>query len=102
MKKINDEFMELLVQEKVLTEEDKTNLLKKFNRSAADILHYLIEGGAASRDLMAKLWGDSINKAYVDLGRTMINYELFTMLPSDIAKKYRVVPLYKFGDTVTI
>lgn len=102
MKRINDEFMNLLVHEKVLTEEDKTNLLKKFDKSAADILHYLIEGGAASRDLMAKLWGDSINKAYVDLGRTMINPELFIVLPSDVAKKYRVVPLYQFGDTVTI
>jgi type IV pilus assembly protein PilB len=102
MKKRNDEFMELLVKERVLTEEDKNNLLKKFNGSAADILHYLIEGGAASRDLMAKLWGDSINKAYVDLGRTMINYDLFAMLPSETAKKFRVVPLYKFGDTVTI
>lgn len=102
MKKINDEFMNLLVKEKVLTEDDKNNLLKKFDRSASDILHYLIEGGAATRETMAKLWGDSINKAYVDLGRTMINQELFTAMPSELAKKYKVVPLYKFGDTVTI
>ncbi|WP_022851826.1 GspE/PulE family protein [Limisalsivibrio acetivorans] len=102
LKKYNDKFLDLLVEERVLTEDDKGNLVKKFDNNASEIFEFLIEGGAASRELMAKLWGDSLDKAYIELGRTMMQEELLDYLPSDFARKNYLLPLYKFGDVITV
>lgn len=94
--------MDLLVSEHIITADNAARLLGKFNRNAFDVLVYLQQKNVASKNVLGKLWGDSCRTAYVNLDKTLFESGVVRKLPEAIARKYRIIPLYQMGDTVTI
>jgi len=98
----NPVFIDLLISEKILTKEDSDKLIQKYNGNSSSILDYLILKGAARKNILGKLWGDSIGVAFVDLNKTLFQSQVVTKLPRKFARKNHVIPLYQMGRVVTI
>ncbi len=98
----NPKFMELLVSEKILAAEDVQSLLDQYAEDAFAILDRLLRERVAEKDLLGKLWGDSINVAYVDLKKTLFKSHIVGKLSEKLARKHQAIPLYEFGNTVTV
>lgn len=98
----NQKFLDLLVASKILTRDDVVNLGKKFEGDAEQIMNLLIEGNASPRSVVGKLWGDSLNTAYVDLNKTLFQAKAVELLPMDYALKNHIIPIYRMADTVTV
>jgi type IV pilus assembly protein PilB len=62
----------------------------------------LIELKLLSKDDAARLWGDSIGIAYVDVLDSAIMEEAVTLLPVEIARKACVIGLYLIDDVLTV
>lgn len=98
----NPEFIRLLNLVDILGREDSQNLLEKFNDNALALLAYLVKEGIGKKDELCRLWGDSIGLAYVDFNRTLFQPEIVRRIPDDFAREHYMIPIYQFGDTVTV
>jgi type IV pilus assembly protein PilB len=98
----NNKFLDLIVEKGFLTEEDRKNLEEKTENDHFRLLLYLKEGGVAPKTVLGRLWGDSLGYAYVDLVKTFFQQEAVSLIPREYAVKYNVIPIYKFGNAVTV
>ncbi|MDM8515686.1 ATPase, T2SS/T4P/T4SS family [Desulfobacterales bacterium HSG16] len=99
---MNPPFIQSLISEWILTSEEARKLLEQFKGNAFSVLTHLVRERGAKRDLVGKLWGDSIGYAYVNLSKTIIQPELIKEISEAFARENNVIPVYKFGDTVTV
>jgi len=96
----NSQFIKLLVQESILNQKDADNLCKKYNHQAFRILTHLLEGGVVKKDILGKLWGDSIGFSYVNLEKTLFQANAVKLLPQDFARKNKII--YEIQNVVTV
>ncbi len=97
----NPQFMQLLVANKIISEEVSRRLLVKYNEDAFDVLMHLVRGNAAQRGTLGKLWGDSIGVSYVDIRTTLFQRDIVGLLPERFARANQMILLYQFGDAIT-
>lgn len=98
----NNKFLDIIVEKGIITNEDKLQLLDKTDNDHFRLLLFLRNGGVAPKNFLGRLWGDSINFAYVDLLKTIFQHEAVKMLPMEYALKYNVIPVYKLGSALTV
>jgi len=98
----NQNFQKLAVKNNLLTEEEARMLSSKYGGDDFSLLLHLLRGGAAQKDFLGKLWGDSLNVAYVDLSKSMFQNIAVQQLKMEYALKNKVMPIYQFGDTLTV
>lgn len=98
----NREFINTIVAEGFLTRADSERLLSKYQGNAFAILEYLLKEHTEQKNELGKLWGNSIGAAYVDLDKTLVQQNIIKKLPERFAREHKMVPLYQFGDTITI
>jgi len=98
----NPRFMKSLVTESLLTPEDADRLTEKFRGNTFSIMEYLVESQPAQKNELGKLWGDSMDAAYIGLEKVLFEVNTVAKLPEKIARKYNVIPLYQLGEVVTL
>ena len=98
----NNKFLDVIVEKGIITDDDRLQLVEKTDNDHFRLLLYLKNGGVAPKNFLGRLWGDSIDFAYVDLLRTIFQSEALKMLPMEYAVKYNVIPVYKLGSALTI
>jgi type IV pilus assembly protein PilB len=97
----NPLFFELLVARGILTEDTSRRLLRRYHEDAFAVLLHLVKTNQHQKTLLARLWGDSIGVAHVDLNRTLFQRDVVQRLPEAFARKNHIILLYQFGDAIT-
>lgn len=72
------------------------------NQDAFALAHHMIEQGWCDRDAAGMALGDTLNKSYLNLSKTLFQPEALEFLPRAIAERYGAIPVYKFGEAVTL
>ncbi len=98
----NPNFQKLVIKSNLLTEEDVRSLSAKYGGDDFALLLHLLRGSVAKKDVLGKLWGDSLNFAYVDLTKSMFQALAVQQLTLEYALKNKVIPIYQFGNSVTV
>ena len=96
------EFFESLISKGFLKEKACQVLQGKFQNDALGALAYLVERMPSKKETLCRLWADCLEVAYVELDKTLFQPEIVHKIPESIAKKHKVIPVYKFGDAVTL
>ncbi len=98
-------FLSILVERNVLSEEDSVKLKKAFNGDPYRILIRLakgLRGGLINKTDLGKIWGDIIGFPFIDLKKTLFQGEVVHQLPEKLAKEHCVIPVYQFGEAITV
>lgn len=101
----NKNFMEILVENKVLSREDSEMLDKKFDGNHFAVCQRLKKGsrgGSVSSADIGRWWGDSIGYPYMELGKTLFQNRITQKLPEEKARKFKSIPIYQLGKAITI
>ncbi len=98
----NVDFLRMAVTARLLSEEDARKLSVRYGGNDFAVLMHLVNGRAARKEVLGKLWGDSLGLAYVDLTKTIFQSVLTQLLPVEFARKHIAIPVYQFGDTITL
>lgn len=98
----NDLFLNNLLLHKIVDEKTLDFLREKNQDNSLNIMNELLENAICCKDKLGKIWGDCINIAYVNLDKTLIQTQEVIKLPEDKARKFKAIPIYKFGDVITI
>ena len=93
----------LLVKDGLITEEDLTKALgNDTNGGNQGLGRTLMEMGVASEWEIAAALGKQLNVPFITLSQYEIERDVLDSIPKDIILKYKIVPVDRTGDTLTV
>lgn len=95
-------FLERLRQEGVISQEAESECIKIVGESWLKALEHLRELNVIPSDELGNRWAEHIGVAYVSPEQTIADPALMKLLPETFCKEHGCLPLYQFGDTVTV
>jgi hypothetical protein len=98
----NSEFIAVLESKGILTSEDSRRLVNKYAGDEWAILKHLANRTSVTAAEVGRIWGDALGVAYVDLSKTLFQAHAIRKLPIEFARKNMMIPLYQFGESVTV
>lgn len=98
----NPTFLRLLVSKGIVNEDNLHILLEKYQDDAYLILMHLVRTGVSRRTYLGRLWADSMGLSYVEMSKTLFQRAVVQRLPEKYAFKHAIIPIYQFGDAITV
>ncbi|TYT75192.1 GspE/PulE family protein [Desulfobotulus mexicanus] len=95
-------FLDSLTAEGILSSDAAEEYSKAHAQASLDLLEALMQKNVAKRDVLAKLWGDSMRVSYVNLSKTLFQSTAVEKLPEAFARKHLILPLYEGHGVVTV
>jgi type IV pilus assembly protein PilB len=96
-----DYLLELLVEAGVLTGEEIENIRGQLE-DRESVVERLISSRRLSEQQVAQVSAQSASMDYIDLEHTPIAPDLFELIPGDIARRFRAVPVLDDGTFLTV
>ncbi len=93
---------ELLVEENVVSQDDIELALHKQKETGLSLGRILIDMGKASEWEVAATLGKQLNVPFITLSHYEIDKEVLESIPEELVHKYKIVPVDKTGDALTI
>ncbi len=93
---------EMLVKDKVISSDDLEAAIKQQESTRRSLGHVLVEMGLTSEWEMAAALGKQLNVPFITLSHYEIDQQVLSTIPIEIIRKYKIVPVDKTGDTLTI
>lgn len=94
--------IDLLIQKGILTKEQLDKAKEEVSKTGLPIEKALERLGFISEVDIAKLVADSTGVPFMDLSDYLIDTEVIKLIPEATAKKFKTVPLFKIGDSLTV
>lgn len=102
MSSLKERLTEILIENKVLTEAQLKKALKIQKQKGGSMKDILVELGFVNeQDLIAAL-SQGLGIPPITLSRFRIDPEILKLISRDIAKKYKIVPVSKVGNMLTV
>lgn len=99
----NDDYvLDVLLESGSITPEQIKELLSQPVESGMSTVDALIANDKISETDVLHALAEQFGMEVVDLSDLDISVEIRDLLPTDVVRRYRVVPLYKTGDTITV
>jgi len=93
---------ELLIEDQIIHLPDLELALRKQAETGISLGRILIDMGKASEWEVAATLGKQLNVPFITLSHYEIDPEVLACIPEDLVHKYKIVPVDKTGDTLTI
>lgn len=101
-KYINKKLGEILVEQGLITQSQLDRALELQKEKGGLIGELLVELGFVSEEDIAKTLTAQYGFAYLPLSNYEIDQELIKFIPERVARQYRLIPIDKIGDNLTI
>lgn len=102
MKSLQTKLIEILTNEKLLTEEQLKKVLDLQQKEGGKITKILVQHEFISeKDLLSSL-SKNLNVTPIDLAKYKINSSLFELIPKHVASFYQIIPLAKIDNVLTV
>jgi type IV pilus assembly protein PilB len=96
------EILDLLLKQGVITAEQIEKAKEETKRTGINLEKALEKLGFINEEDIAKAKADALGVIYMDLSDYLIDNEIIKFIPENLAKKYKVVPIFKIADTLTV
>jgi type IV pilus assembly protein PilB len=93
---------QMLVSDEIISSKDLESALQRQVESSTSLGRILIEMGLASEWEMAAALGKQLNVPFITLSHYEIDETVLGAIPEDVVRKYKIVPVDKTGETLTI
>lgn len=98
----NPRFLELAAERQLITPAESSDLAARFRGNDFAALLFLALERPLLKEQFGKAWGDSIGVTHVSLDKVAIQPGVTGRIPREFAEEHQVVPIYSFGDSVSI
>lgn len=93
---------EMLVAESVITQEQLQQALAQQKRTGKRLGEVLNSLGFASEEIVAAALGRQLGIPYITLSHYEIDSQIIKTIPEDIVRKYKIIPVDKTGNQLTV
>ncbi|MEA3347349.1 MAG: ATPase, T2SS/T4P/T4SS family [Candidatus Auribacterota bacterium] len=94
--------IKLLLKKGLITEEEIKATNDDMKKTGWSLEKTLEKLGYITEEEIASARADTLKIPYIDLEDYTIDPEVIKLVPEDLAKKHKTIPLFKVGDTVTL
>lgn len=94
--------IDILLKKGILTDEQLDAARKEVQKTGVPLENAIIRLGFITQEDMAKVVADEVGIPYMDLTEYIIDPEVIKYIPEQLAKQYKIVPLFKIGNSLTI
>lgn len=99
---IQEKLIRLLLDEGLLAEDDLTSSIDTSKREGESLLNVMRETGVIDEELMTHAIAQVSGVPYVNLSNSIIDQDVLTMLPSDVAERFMAVPLAEVNNRLAV
>lgn len=99
---VNNDLSKILLSNNIIGEQELHDLNGIYQNNVFDIFLHLIQEGIIEREELGRLIGDSLNITYVTLKKIKFQPDVVVKLPEDFARTHKIIPMYKFGNVITV
>jgi len=99
---LKDRVMQALCNKKLLTENDIKKALETQKESGGKLSDILVSAGVVSRNDLVSALSTELDIPPIDLSRYKISPDTIKLIPKKMAKNYRVIPVSKMGNFLTV
>lgn len=96
-----DYLLELLTEAGLVTAEEIETVRSQL-KGRESVVERLISASRVTEEQVAQVCAQSSSMDYIDLAHTPIAPDVFEKMPDDVAKRFRAVPVYDDGISLTI
>jgi len=96
------EIIELLLNEGLITREVLEDAREETKKTGLSIEKALQKMGVIIEEDIVKVQAKALGLPYMDLTDYIVDKELIKLIPKNIAKNYKTVPLFKIGNSITV
>ncbi len=93
---------ELLLQEKLVTAEQLKSALEYQKKNDVTVGSALVALGYVSEEDLAKALSRQLGYPYIDLNQFEVYPDVINIIPVEIAKKYRIMPIHRIRSFLTL
>ena len=99
---LKERLTEILINNKLITQEELDQALKSRRKKAAGLSDILVDLKFIKESEPISTLSEGLGFPLIDLKRFKIDYEIVKIIPIDIARHYQIIPISKMGDTITL
>lgn len=102
MQTLKENIIEILIKSKLLTKEKLEEALAIQHQKDLPLRSVLIEHHFISEDLLLSLLSEQLYIPTLHLAKYKFDPEIIKLIPERMAKQYKVIPISRMGNTLTI
>jgi type IV pilus assembly protein PilB len=102
MANLNRPIEEILLEEKLITGDQLDYARKEAGKSGMDIENTLIRLGFVTEDIIVSRIARLTSVPYIKLDNYLISPEVINLVPEDLARKHKLIPLFKIENNLTV
>ncbi len=92
----------LLLEKGYITEDQLKTALSIQKSSGKKLGNILLDTGVISEDQLVEVVAERLNIPKLNLSSVVINPNVISNIPVDVAKRHKVLPVFKLGNTLTV
>jgi len=93
---------EVLVERGILTQEQLDSAKKEAEETGKSLKDVLIDSGFISKEHMPLLLSIELGVKTVDLANVIVEPEVANLIPESVVRKFKVLPLFREGNNLTV
>lgn len=93
---------EVLIERGLLTQEQLDSAKKEAEETGRSLKDVLIESGFIAKEHIPLLHGIELGVKTVDLSNIIVEPEVANLVPETTVRKFKIMPLFKEGNTLTV
>jgi len=102
MKSLRDRLIEILENSKVIKKDQLEKALSIQKTIGGNLGKILVDEGFISHQDLIVLLSQQLNIPPIDLSKYKVDQDVIKLIPEKIAKQYRLIPISKLGNTLTV
>ncbi|MCM8765739.1 MAG: type II secretion system ATPase GspE [Candidatus Omnitrophica bacterium] len=102
MAKLNKPIEEILLESSLITPQQLEQARQEARKLGLDIERSLIKLGFISEEAIVAKIAEITSLPYINLADYQIDSEIIKLVPEDLARKYKIIPLFRIEDTLTV
>ncbi|MFC1666764.1 type II secretion system ATPase GspE [Candidatus Omnitrophota bacterium] len=93
---------QILLERVLITEEQINKMREESKKKGIPLGKLLVRSGAVSEDDYVQAMSEILEVPYIDLTNYLVDSKTLKFIPESIARKFRVIPVFKIGNTLTV
>ena len=102
MVSLKERLIEILVKDKLITEENLKKALEAQKQKGGNLGNILVSMNFINEDVLLAVLSRSLGFPPIDVSRITIDPEVIKLLPYNLARHYQIVPISIVGDALTV
>ncbi len=102
MSSLKERLQEILIRDQVITAEQLGKALDEQKKFGGELSKILVKLNLISEDQLTNLLSEGLGLPLMNISRLKIPEEIVKLIPQDVASKYKILPVAKIGDNLTL